>query len=665
MSENKSYLDELVGDKPESFEEEVFIKAPFNYRPIITVGIIVALIVMTVISFKLVSRVKVPDTEAWTMIELRQWVKKNELTPMYIEVYSLEVAVDGIISMEIMSGDKIDKKAVFSVTYSLGPDPNELIALIDFKGKTLEQVELFISDYQMLGISIKKEYSTIVESGIVINYEFKDGSEDKFLRKNRMTIYVSQGTESLDSTFKMPDFVGKSKADVLEWVSKEKVDVELSYSFSTTVAYDKVFEQSIKADTKMTRSDKVKVTVSRGEVIVVPDLVGMDKAQVITLADFNGYKVFFDYEVSGSPEDTVISQDIEAQTEIDSNTLLTVSVAKSSDYIELPDFVGLTSDEAATLGGLYPFNVFLKSVDSTKESGRIVGQSSDPGKWVSKDSIIFVEVSNGSALVPNFMQMDRVDADIVSKQLNLEIIYKELDRTDYMDGTIMSQSVEMDEVVPRDAVIVCEVVVNNGKLIKDLQDMSRNEAEVWAETNNVKLSIIDAYSDDLPQGKLFGQNVVAGYVGSDTSLVVYYSLGKVAVLDFIGKNKIEALDWAAEVNKKGALVDIKFALTTSSKYERGIVSDQPYSSGFLKIGSSLVLTVSSSNNGVKIPDLKSMSYNSFITWATSNDVPYIVADSYSDTYSIDQMFGQNYSGRSLPNGEVLKITRSLGVEPVE
>jgi len=660
MSKNKSYLDDLSEGKIESFQEEVFVKTPINYSQFIMVGIILAIVIGAIFAISWMNKVTVPEMSEWTMKETNQWIKKNKLSPIIKGVFSLDKKVNEIISIDVASGERISKSHEFNIVYSKGPDPEEQIKLIEFKGKTVGEVEAFIEENKMTGITIKKEINESFEKDQVINYVIKDGTKDRFYRKSRMTVYVSKGSIELDDTLVMPDFLGKSKTDVLTWMRKEKVTVEFEESFNESVAYGLISNQSVLENSKLTRGDKIVIGVSRGKKIQVPDFVGLTRQQATELATFHKIKAFFRTKVSGSTPDIILSQDIKAGEEIDSATLVTIMVAVKSNKRQVPDFVGLTLSEATQLAGLYDIKIFTKEVDSTEPASTIVMQDKSAGGWIGTETIVILGASKGLVVVPNFTQLLKPEANMLAQTLGVTLLIKEKETTEFRNGAILSQSIQPETKVKSGTSIICEVVVNSGVIIKDLRGMSRSEAELWASTNGVKLNVVERYNDDHPQGKLYDQNIINKWSGSKDYVTVYYSLGRIGVLDFVDRTKAEALKWMNDINQKGGNIAIKFALNTSTNKKRGTITKQDITADYLKVGGTIIMTVSATNLGIKIPDVKGMSEAAFISWANKNEVAYTIIEHYNDTYAVGKIFEQNHINRSLPSGEILKVKKSLG-----
>ncbi len=663
MDKRKSFLDDISEKKPESFQEEVFVPAQKRPGRLIWTGTGILLLIIAVLLIMQSGRAAVPDMSGWEFEDVQTWsVKKHENTVIN-GVYSKEIAVQKVISQDIKAGQKISKNKVLTVTYSLGADPEEAVILPDIKSMKLFELKSFISENQMSGITIKYETSEVIPKDQVISYEYVDGSGEEFLRKNRMIIYVSSGNEDLGTPVKMPDFYGKTRADVVQWEEDNQMKVTIHEVFNADIEYGKVFNQSIKKDTKITRKDSVEISISRGKAIQVPDFTGMTRTEASELAALYGMSVFFKLEVNNAGIDTVISQDIKAGTEIDQKQILTIKIAKEEGKILVPDFKGLSKAEANGLAGLYGIKVFLRGGDEVGEEGIIASQTIPAGTKVNTDQIITLVLKDGKEMVvlPDFTGKAKSEAEILAKDLNIILSYREVENAMAANQTIIGQGVKPKRRVAAGETILLSVAVNSGIRAESMWKLSLDDAKAWAMKNGITLNVIDHYNGNYSVGKLFRQDCPAGnYISSGKTLSVYRSLGLVMIDNFIGKTKSELLRWKEEVNQKGAHIDLNFIADTDTKRAKGVITKQSIVEELVEIDQLIDVWVSETDKGVLIKNFDGLVAEDLKLWCETNGVPYIISECYNDSYEEGLLYGQNYKGTYLPGGENLKINVSLG-----
>jgi beta-lactam-binding protein with PASTA domain len=660
MERQKNFLEDLTRDKPESFQEEVFEPAPRKLSRYVVplIGILAAVIIL--ILFSQLSKTTVPDMTGWQLDELQSWAKQHHENTKMNGVYTKEQPANLILSQDVSSGKRINKSKILTVTYSLGADPEEIIPFPELKTMNLTQIKGWINDNQMSGVTIKYEASEVTDKDAVISYEFIEGSEEEFRRKNRMLIYISSGANDVNETFKMEDFYGKTKAEVLQWAKEHAFKVTIQEEFNENIEYGKVYEQNIKKDTKITRTDEVVITISRGASIEVPAFEGMSRSEASELAALYGIKLFFRLIVSKEEVDQVLRQDIKAGTEIDQKQIVTLQVAKKEGKNLVPNFTGLTASEANSLAGLYGIKTFLKNAAKAGENGVVTSQSIAAGEQIDEDHILTLKLDINIA-VPDFVGLTKNEALLLADKLGLTLITEEIEASSTPNQTVISQNIKPKTRLETGASLILKVSVNSGIRVRNLSSMKLKDAQAWAAKNGINLNVIDYYSGDYQAGTLYEQDCSAGsWIPVSKVLTVYRSLGLVMAENYIGKTKAEMLQWRDEVNSKGADIQLTFTADTDTSKEKGVITGQNVYGELVKLDKTINVTVSATDQGVLIKEFEGKDLDDFKLWCDTNSVKYIIRDCYSDTVEEGVLFGQNYKGTYLPKGEYLRINHSLG-----
>lgn len=659
----KNFLEDISIDKPESFQAENFIPVKKGIRPWITGVGAILIICITILLFMQLSKVTIPDMSDWKMEEVQAWALKEHENTVITGVYTMEITKDSVISQDIKPGNKVGRSSVLTVNYSLGADPQEVIALPDIKNMKSSELKAWINEYQMSGVSLKYEASEVIDKDKVISYELVEGSSEVFLRKNRMIIYISSGNEDLGGTVKMLDFYGESRADIQQWGKDNQVEIIIHEEFHPEIEFGKIFDQNIKKDTKITRKDKVEVSISKGKSIPIPDFFGMSRSEANELAALYGIRVFFKLELSKSKIDTVIGQNIQAGTDIDQNQILTLKVAKEEGKIIVPDFDGLTTIEANSLAGLYGIKVFLRNVDEAGEQGIVDSQSIASGIKINEDQIItlLLKEKDNVIEIPEFVGMSKSEAEVLANNLNLNVSYLEVETTKALNQTVTKQNIKAEEQVGKGETILLTVAVNSGVRPENLWKMTISDAQAWAIKKGITLNVIENYNSEYFVGKLFNQDYsTAEYIPTNKILTVYHSLGWVMVENFIGKTKSDIIKWKEEVNKKGAEIELKFIPDRDTTKAKGMITNQSILEELVDLDQVIEVQVSATDDGVVIKSFEDLSLEELKLWCDTNNIPYIINECYSDTYEEGKLYGQNYIDTYLPKGEYLKINLSLG-----
>ncbi len=660
MDENKkSFLDDLAAEKPESFNEEVFIKSKRNYVPIIVLSTLV-IAIFGILYFTFTKGSVVPDMTDWKEQEVYAWANANHGTIVKEDTYSLDIPEGILISQDIAAGKKLRRNGTLKVTISRGADPNEKINFPDIKAMNLKEIESWIEDNQLQGVTVKKENNSVFEKDSVISYEFTDGSESNFLRKNRLKIFVSLGKEELKDTITVPNLTGKLKGDVIQWASEYNIDVEILEDYNEYVEYGKVYHQSIEGNTKMKRDDKLTITLSLGKAIIVPSFVGLHRDEALDIAKLNNMELFFKNQISSKKEGTIIEQDVEPGSKVSSKELITITVAATSDMIIVPNLVGLDQSEASTLASLYNMKTFFVTKSSTEKSGKVIEQSHSSGSNISSDTLVTIYVSSGDIALPDFIGLSKNEADLIADENDLSIIFKEENSSTIAKDEILEQSIMPKTIISKDTKLILTVADNNGHLVPDFSSMTKNEIEAWASSHDTNIKFVEEYSNTVPLGQCFKQNYINSYVPSNDSLLVSESLGLVPIDNFQNKSKLELSEWLNEVNAKGGQLTINTFYSYDSTQPEGTVVDQSVINDFITTGSTIDVWVAASNVNNTVPDFTWVPTIKATEWCNTNGVSYKVIERYSSDITFGYILGQNITNQAISSGESLVLYQSIG-----
>ena len=191
-----------------------------------------------------------------------------------------------IIDQDVAKGETIKTGTTIKVTVSAGSEEENAkdVDVPDVIGKTAEAAMATLED-KNLTVSREFEFSNDVPSGQVIRQDPKAGKTVK--EGTKVTIYVSQGTESI----KVTDVRGKSEADAKAALSD--FDVTTTTEHSDTVAEGNVISQSISGGQYAEKGASITIVVSSGPEKISYYIKSPVKAPTnvtVTSADISLYK---------------------------------------------------------------------------------------------------------------------------------------------------------------------------------------------------------------------------------------------------------------------------------------------------------------------------------------------------------------------------------------
>ena len=321
---------------PNSFEKETFTRIEKNkisFNPKILGGILVVLLLVVIASYFLffAPKIKMPDFIGKDINEFTSWATQYEIDRTGVVVskeYNFEYDKDVIINQSITPDTKIKKDTKISIVTSDGPDPDELVTFPDIKNMTMDEIQDWIKENKLLKTKVVTEYSTTVEKDMVIKFDLKNISENNFTRGTNLNITVSKG-EAPAGQVTIEDFTNKSFEEMKTWASSKKVNLEKTEAYSDTVAVGNVISQDVKSGTAIKQNETIKVIVSKGKAVKIPNLVGYTPTMLEAWSAAPDSKVtIVKKEVyNEAPYGNVIAQSIPPNSAVDQGEVLELTVS--------------------------------------------------------------------------------------------------------------------------------------------------------------------------------------------------------------------------------------------------------------------------------------------------------------------------------------------------
>lgn len=202
----------------------------------------------------------------------------------------------------------------------------------------------------------------------------------------------------------MPNIVGLSKEEAQQRIEGAKLKFEVaSEEYNKDVEENHVISQDptyVEGYNKVKEGSTVKVVLSKGtEKTKVPKVVGMSQEDAVTAIEDAKLKAEIVEETSKKvQEGYVISQETDANTEVDAGETVKIHVSTGVEKATVPGIVGKSQDEAKKALQDLGFVVTVTTAeDSSKDNGVVLKQSLEEGKSVEKGSAIAITVNTYEA----------------------------------------------------------------------------------------------------------------------------------------------------------------------------------------------------------------------------------------------------------------------------
>lgn len=240
-----------------------------------------------------------------------------------------------------------------------------------------------------LDVDVKKAYSDTVERGRVISTDPAPG--ERIRDNDSVTLTISRGPQ----TVKVPDLKGlrldlakdRLKDDGLEpgLVTKE---------FSDEVVRGQVISVRPGTGTEVASGTVVRIVVSRGAPVEVPELAGASVEDARTRLEEAGLKVKIASQQVNSAYDKGLVAEVSPGVgkQLGTGDTVTLTLSKGPVLVEVPDVVGESVDEATNRLKAAGFEVEEDRGILGFFTDEVKGQSVDGGDTAPKGSTITIEI---------------------------------------------------------------------------------------------------------------------------------------------------------------------------------------------------------------------------------------------------------------------------------
>ncbi|MFF6792263.1 Stk1 family PASTA domain-containing Ser/Thr kinase [Streptomyces filamentosus] len=189
----------------------------------------------------------------------------------------------------------------------------------------------------------KRAFSDVYERGTVMGVDPAPG--ERIRSHTAVTLTLSRGPELV----KVPNLKNKPLGEAKRILAEEGLAPGVVTSaFSTTVAQGAVIGSDPEPGTERSPDSAVALVVSKGTPVDVPDVTGETVEDATASLQEAGLKVTVAPERVHSPEDAgaVAAQSLAEGSRAAKGDTITLTVSRGPRAVEVPDVVGMTTDEA-------------------------------------------------------------------------------------------------------------------------------------------------------------------------------------------------------------------------------------------------------------------------------------------------------------------------------
>ena len=398
----------------------------------------------------------VPDFSNRSLTEVMKWASKNNILVNQDYEYSDMIQEYRVISQRVDSGKSVRGIKEIDISISDGPNPYKEIIVPSMIGWDDERVINFVKDNYLENVNVE-----FVKSSKPVDTVIEQSSSGNLKRNDELKITFSYGEELGYEGYNLMDFTNKSKFEIEFFMKQHQLKYEFEYVFSSKIKRGFGVKQNIEPGVKVNVNDTVvKVSISKGPKIIVPDLSKMSVNEITEWAIKNKLKLDFKDSYDDTvKEGEIIKTDKNEKDVLEQGTVVTVTLSRGNlkmpkftsmnDFREWADKYGITYEEK------HEFN-------DKVAIGEIIGFSYDEGDTIKNGDSISVTISDGKQVeVPNVVKSSKKDAisKLENAGLTYNISYKYSDSV--QKDKVISQSISAGSKVGTGTTV--SIIISNGK----------------------------------------------------------------------------------------------------------------------------------------------------------------------------------------------------------
>ncbi len=393
-----------------------------------------------------------------SLSDIIEWSNENDIILKQEYEYSDLVPEYHIIYQNVNPNTKLNKIKQISVSISQGPSPYKEVVLPNMVGWNTDNVLEFIEKNHLTNVEVEFVKSTEKENTLI-----EQSETGNVMRNSEIKFTFSYGEERKYTEVKLIDLTEKTKFEAEFYLKQYGIKYEFNYDFSDKVERDSVISQDVKAGSMVAISGDdaktVKITISKGPKIIVPDLKKMTVSEITDWIIDNNLKVEFKERYDDSVKaNSVADVNYEKGDVVEENTLIIVTLSKGNLVMEKFESYSQFREWADTYGITYEEK---HEFSDNVATGEVIKYSYEVGKTIKNGDVIIVTISDGKkVVVPNVVGLTKSSATTKLKNAGLgyNFVYKYSNSVD--KGKVISQSISSGSEVSNGTTIT--VSISNG-----------------------------------------------------------------------------------------------------------------------------------------------------------------------------------------------------------
>lgn len=365
------------------------------------------------------------------------WSKKNNIDLNIQYDYSDVISKNKVISQNIDPNTLISKVKKLNVVVSNGINYDLKVDVPDMTGWKIDEVINKIDELKLNNVNINYEFNEDIKKDIL----YEQSEHGNMTRNNELKLNFSLGNEKDLKPVKLKDLTNLTVFKSTLWLKRNGIKYEIVYDYSDTIKYDRVIKtEPVKGTIIKQSEDKVKLIVSKGKKILVPDLSKMTLDEIVKWANKNGLNITYDSEYDDTIKKGKVKRaNVKKGDTLDQNKAIYVILSKGK--LKMINYNENSLDKIKKFADTNHIPIEItENYSDTIASGKIISVSHKVNQIIRNTDTIKIIVSKGKATkIPDFVGLDLSEAKNLCDKNNLKCYY-EYAYSDENKGKVLYQN---------------------------------------------------------------------------------------------------------------------------------------------------------------------------------------------------------------------------------
>ena len=413
-----------------------------------------------------------PDFRGKNVTDVIQWASKNKIPVQQEYEYSDMILEYQVISQKAHFNKNGNKIKELTIAISEGPNPSKEIIVPNMVTWDSERVLSFIRENYLSNVVVEftssdKAKDTVIEQSISGNLK----------RDEELKLTFSYGEELGFDEVTLIDFKNKSRFEVEFYMKQNQLNYEFVDEFHSSIKKGLATKQDHEAGSKVHINDEmIKVTISKGPEIKVPNLEKMSLTEITKWAIKNKVKInFSDRYDDKIKENKVIEASSKEGDIIEQGSTLKIVISrgglKMQTFKSLSDFYSWANKYNISYEEEHEFS-------DTVPAGEIIRYSYKNGDVIKNNDSIKIIISDGEKkTVPNLKGLSKDEVVSRLEKLGLKYTFIYNSSNSVKKNYVISQSISSGSEISSGVTIT--ITLSNGE-----KEASTNQRKTDTKSNN-------------------------------------------------------------------------------------------------------------------------------------------------------------------------------------